>query len=237
MYCELKVTCLLWAQGQKQTHGVGVPHGVRGGLGDVSSNGFCQRMSWILGRVVCGWFWHMKHTIGRSIKRQMLRVKAKWNWPYMENCWLGDSYIESESVGHSLCDPMDYSTPGSSVLGISQARILDWVTISFFRGSSRPKDQSWVSCIAGRFFTVRANGFLKYFQYLFILCIWLCAIFSLRCGMWDLVPWPGIQPRPPALGVQSPSHWTTSEVPGIHLKCPVLFTRRCCVFCIYFTKL
>ena len=46
-----------------------------------------------------------------------------------------------------LCDPMDYSLPGFSVHGISQARILDWVVISFSRGSSRPRDQTSVSCI------------------------------------------------------------------------------------------
>ena len=36
----------------------------------------------------------------------------------------------------TFCDPMDYSLPGSSVLGIFQARVLEWVTISFSRGSS-----------------------------------------------------------------------------------------------------
>ena len=51
------------------------------------------------------------------------------------------------------CDPMDCSLPGSSVHGILQARILEWVAISFSRGSSRPKNQTWVSCIAGRYFT------------------------------------------------------------------------------------
>ena len=54
----------------------------------------------------------------------------------------------------TLCDPMDYSPPGSSVHGILQARILEWVTITFSRGSSQPRDQTWVSCIAGRFFTI-----------------------------------------------------------------------------------
>ena len=54
----------------------------------------------------------------------------------------------------TLCDPMDYSLPGSSVHGILQWRILEWVAISFSRGSSQPRDQTWVSCIAGRFFTV-----------------------------------------------------------------------------------
>ena len=48
---------------------------------------------------------------------------------------------------------MDCSPPGSSVHGILQARILEWVAISFSRGSSQPRDQTRVSCTAGRFFT------------------------------------------------------------------------------------
>ena len=52
---------------------------------------------------------------------------------------------------------MDYSPPGSSVHGISQARILEWVAIFFSRGSSQPRDQNWISCIAGRFFTIWAT--------------------------------------------------------------------------------
>ena len=49
---------------------------------------------------------------------------------------------------------MDGSPPGSSAHGILQARILQWVAIPFSRGSSRPRDWTWVSCIAGRVFTV-----------------------------------------------------------------------------------
>ena len=49
------------------------------------------------------------------------------------------------------------SLPGSSVLGIFQARVLEWVVISFSRGSSQPRDQTQVSCIAGRHFTVWAT--------------------------------------------------------------------------------
>ena len=54
----------------------------------------------------------------------------------------------------TLCDPMDCSPPGSSVHGTFQARILEWVAISFSRGSSRPKDQTWVSCTADRFINI-----------------------------------------------------------------------------------
>ena len=61
----------------------------------------------------------------------------------------------------TFCNPMDCSLPGSPVHGISQARILEWVAISFFRGSSRPTDQthiSCVSCIEGRFFYLWVTG-------------------------------------------------------------------------------
>ena len=47
----------------------------------------------------------------------------------------------------TLCDPMECSLPGFSVQGILQARILEWVAIPFSRGSSRPRDRIWVSCI------------------------------------------------------------------------------------------
>ena len=56
----------------------------------------------------------------------------------------------------TLCNPMYYSTPVSSVHGILQARILEWITIPFSRESSWPKDQTQVSYIAYRFFTVWA---------------------------------------------------------------------------------
>ena len=57
-----------------------------------------------------------------------------------------------------FCNPMDCSPLGSSVYGISQARILEWVAISFSRGSSRPRDRTHVSCVAGRFLTVSHQG-------------------------------------------------------------------------------
>ena len=57
----------------------------------------------------------------------------------------------------TVCDPMDYSLPRSSIHGILQARVLEWVAISFSRGSSRPRDWTWVSRIAGRRFTFWAT--------------------------------------------------------------------------------
>ena len=49
----------------------------------------------------------------------------------------------------TLCDPMDCSPPGSSVHGILHARILEWVAIPSFRGSSGPRDRTQESGIAG----------------------------------------------------------------------------------------
>ena len=56
-----------------------------------------------------------------------------------------------------LCNPMDGSLPGYSVHEILQARILEWVAIPFSRESSKPMDQTWVSCIAGRFITITGS--------------------------------------------------------------------------------
>ena len=54
----------------------------------------------------------------------------------------------------TLCEPMDCSPPGFSVHGILQARILEWVVIHFSKGSSQLRDQTQVSRVAGRFFTI-----------------------------------------------------------------------------------
>ena len=68
---------------------------------------------------------------------------------------------ESESEVAQSCptlyDPMDCSLPGFSVHGIFQARVLEWGAISFSRGSSLPRDQTQISCILGRRFTVWAT--------------------------------------------------------------------------------
>ena len=65
---------------------------------------------------------------------------------------------ESESeVAQSyptLWDPMDCSLSGSSIHGIFQARVLEWIAISFSRGSSQPRSRTLVSHIADRRFTV-----------------------------------------------------------------------------------
>ena len=54
----------------------------------------------------------------------------------------------------TLCLPMDCSPPGSTVHGILQAEILEWVAMPSSRGSSQPRDGAQISHIAGRFFTI-----------------------------------------------------------------------------------
>ena len=57
----------------------------------------------------------------------------------------------------TLCDPVDYSLPGSSVHGFSKQEYCCGLPCPPSRGSSRPRDRTWVSCIAGRFFTIWAT--------------------------------------------------------------------------------
>ena len=71
----------------------------------------------------------------------------------------------------TLCSSMDCSSPDSSVHGILQTRILEWVAIPFSRGSSQPRDQTPVFCIAGRFFTVWAT---REAQMCVCVCVCVC---------------------------------------------------------------
>ena len=73
---------------------------------------------------------------------------------------MGSQEVKWSEVTQScltLCNTMDSSLPGSAIHGIFQARILEWAAISFSRGSSQPRDRTWVSCIADRRFTIWAT--------------------------------------------------------------------------------
>ena len=62
--------------------------------------------------------------------------------------------LKVTQLSTTLCEPMDCSPPGSTLHGILRERILERVAVPFSRGSSPPRDLTWVSCIAGRFFTI-----------------------------------------------------------------------------------
>ena len=77
-------------------------------------------------------------------------IKIKFRFIYWNLLF---SPLKSENISLSTVfdslQPMDYSPPGSSVHETVQGRILEWVAIPFSRGSSWPRDWTWVSCIAG----------------------------------------------------------------------------------------
>ena len=84
------------------------------------------------------------HTHTHAHTRTHMHTEVKWS--------------EVAQLCPTLCDPMDCGLPGSSFHGIFQARILEWVAISFSRGSSRPRDWTRVShIIVSRRFTIWAT--------------------------------------------------------------------------------
>ena len=121
-------------------------------------------------------------------------------WPYVWNAlvqflWRTNLCVlwkVKALVGQSwltLCNPMDSSLPGSSVHGILQGRILEWVAILFSRGSSWLRDWIWVSRIAGRLFTVWAIGEA--------LCVLWGYIISLRIQNFRQLSYSHLHPSPP----------------------------------------
>ena len=94
-----------------------------------------------------------------SCHYQLYRPVNFWQCPQRANGFqltLIDWVLVIQSCP-TLCNPVDCSQPASSDRGILQARILEWVAIPFSRGSSQPRDQTRVSCIASRFFTIWAT--------------------------------------------------------------------------------
>ena len=107
----------------------------------------------------------------RQMETTLFKDTTCFGWEYLE---LPDSKSSALYSGEqecvcakslqlcpTLCDPMDCNPPGSSVHGILQARLLEWVAMPFSRESSRPRDRTHVSCgscIAGAFFTAEPLG-------------------------------------------------------------------------------
>ena len=152
-------------------------------------------------------------------------------------------HAESLKSCLTLCNPMDCSPPGSSVHGILQARILGGRCHGFLEGFFQTHRLKlcllwFLHCmwILYHWATSEAricySSFLRYllmhlFIWLYQILVVACRIFSfsvacrifsfgmwtLSFGIWDLIPWPGIEPIPPVLGAWSLIHWTTREIP------------------------
>ena len=98
----------------------------------------------------------------RPHRWQPTRLRRPWDSPgkntgvgchFLLQCMKVKSESEVAQSCLTLCDPMDYSLPNCSVHRTLQARILEWVAISFSRGTSQPRDRIQVSCMASGFFT------------------------------------------------------------------------------------
>ena len=129
----------------------------------------------------------------------------------------------------ALCGPVDCSPPDSSVHRILQARILEWVAISFSRGSSQSRDPSWVSCTPDGFFSIWATTEAHKCSDLFL--IQVLGLLRKR-GMeqvcqeslgtsWGTGPGGGMSPGPQA---SVPSCGTDTEIPVSAPWCPAVFS-------------
>ena len=94
-------------------------------------------------------------------RRASMGVGCTWeiSVPSAQFCFESETEVKGKfAQSCQTLHPQDCSLPGSSVHGILQARILAWVAVPFSRGFSQPRDQTQVSCITGRFFTIWATG-------------------------------------------------------------------------------
>ena len=92
-----------------------------------------------------------------EVSKHHASCSCRCSWKLVAALPLNESQVLVAQSCPTFCDPMDCSPPGSSVYGILQARILEWVAISFSRGSSWCRDQTQVFCIADKFFTMWAT--------------------------------------------------------------------------------
>ena len=86
--------------------------------------------------------------ISSSLQIQLIHLEPSDYSTLLYSFLLHQLCVRAAESRPTLCDPMDCSPPASSIYRILQARILEWVAISFSRGSSQARDQTCVSCIS-----------------------------------------------------------------------------------------
>ena len=106
-------------------------------------------------------FIYFSYLIARARIFTSMHLAFGKSWASLVAQTIKESESEVTQSCPTLCDPMDCSLPGSSLHEILQARVLEWVAISFFRGSSRPRDRTQVSRIPGRCFNLWATRTIK----------------------------------------------------------------------------
>ena len=108
----------------------------------------CEMLDWV------------KHKLESKLPGEILltsdRQMTPFLWQKVKRNWKSESEVAQLCL--TLCDPMDCSLPGSSIHGIFQARVLEWVAISFSRGSSQPSNRTWVSTLQAYAFPSEPPG-------------------------------------------------------------------------------
>ena len=112
------------------------------------------------------WRFHIQVIISDSITYLSfsglhLSKQYKWNLNFKSfwKCHISSCYYcLVTKLCPSFCDPMDCSSPGSSVHGISQARVAEWIAISFSRGTFPTQGSNHVACLSGGFFSTEPPG-------------------------------------------------------------------------------
>ena len=147
-------------------------------LGGLQSMGSQESdMTWTLNHLCipwcmccCCWVASVVSDSVWPLRRQPTRLPRPWDslgkntgvgCHFLLQCMKVKSQSEVTQSCPTLCNPVDCSPPGPSIHGISQARILEWVAISFSRESSQPRDWTWslvCPALAGRFFTTEPRG-------------------------------------------------------------------------------
>ena len=162
-------------------------------------------------------------------------------WVSVPNSFLFFSFIFCPQSCQTLCDPMDCSLPGSSLHGILQARVLEWVAISFSRGSSQPRDQTRVSLIPGRCFNLWATREAHILSYLLskrMGCLSGCLVSSaiiqkLFCGICsafkysfdEFVGEKVVSPSYSSTILGPPLHWSEFNCPtSLKFNCSIIET-------------
>ena len=126
---------------------------------------FCTSFNWKINVLLCDFFQNTYIFMVLMTRRQEGNVFLNSRAALMNRRFLPSIFWDTVDMSCHiyaqscpiLCDPVDCSPPGSSIHGILQARILEWVAISFSRGSSQPRDRTQVYHIAGRRFNLWAT--------------------------------------------------------------------------------
>ena len=111
--------------------------------------------------MACTHYWHLLSTPKPTAKPTATATAESWTTWTLELDRVS-KWVKVALLCLTLCDSMDHSPPGASVHWILQARILEWVAYPFSRGTSWPRNQTGVSCIADGFFTSRVTQEARY---------------------------------------------------------------------------